>query len=196
VRLGIVSDIHGNAEALLTALDLMRPVDEIFCLGDSISQYRFSNDVVGLLRDRNVTTILGNHEEIFFSDAGARARDAKGIDQELLNWLAARPRQLELDISGKRIILAHSTPWPPGGDYVYDTSANFTKFGAVAADIVMYGHTHQPLARRVGTTLVINPGSVGEGRPTRDGFLHSCAVLDLENDAVDILDFSPQDAWR
>ena len=59
----------------------MGPVDELLCLGDSIYQYRFSNEVVALLRSIGARMILGNHEEVFLSEAGAQAREQDGVDQ-------------------------------------------------------------------------------------------------------------------
>lgn len=52
----------------------MGDVDELLCLGDSIYEYRFSNEVVCYLRDHGAHTILGNHEEGFLAPGGARAR--------------------------------------------------------------------------------------------------------------------------
>ena len=50
MKLGIVSDLHCNIDGLKHALDIMGSVDELLCLGDSIYEYRFSNEVVALLR--------------------------------------------------------------------------------------------------------------------------------------------------
>ncbi len=66
MKLGIVSDIHCNGAGLAQALALMGDIDELICLGDSIYEYRFSNDVVRLLKDREAQVIVGNHEECFF----------------------------------------------------------------------------------------------------------------------------------
>ena len=55
--IGIVSDIHCNAEGLRQALQRMGPVDELLCAGDVISEYRFSNDVVELLRERQARIV-------------------------------------------------------------------------------------------------------------------------------------------
>lgn len=191
MKLGIVSDIHANASALLRAFELMGDVDRWICLGDCINQFRFSNEVVRELRDRDVWTIWGNHEEVFFSTQGARARAEGWIEPDLLSWLLQQPRRRELDLDGKRILLVHSTPWESGGAYVHPASSDFKRFGEVAADIVMYGHTHVPVAMRVAKTLVINPGSAGEGRPTSQGFISSCAVLDLDSESVEHIDFVP-----
>jgi predicted phosphodiesterase len=111
VRVGIVSDIHCNAAGLRRAIDLMGDVDELICLGDSIWEYRFSNEVAALLRERRAHTILGNHEEGFFGPLGERARERPGSDPDLLDWLATRPHRIELERDGKRLLLVHSTPW-------------------------------------------------------------------------------------
>lgn len=192
MKLGIVSDIHANAGALLRAFELMGDVDRWICLGDCINQFRFSNEVVRELRDRDVCTIWGNHEDVFFSTQGTRARAEDWIEPELLTWLSQQPKRRELALHGKRVLLVHSTPWESGGAYIPPSSSDFKRFGEVAADIVMYGHTHVPVAVRVANTLVINPGSAGEGRPTSCGFISSCAVLDLASETVEHFDFVPE----
>ena len=192
MKLGIVSDIHANAAALRRSFELMGPVDRWICLGDAINQFRFSNEVVRELRDREVYTIWGNHEEVFFGSQGASARAERWIEPELLTWLSQQPTRRELKFGSKRVLLVHSTPWESGGAYVPPWSSDFDRFGEVAADIIMYGHTHCPVATRVANTLVINPGSAGEGCPTAHGFVSSCAVLDLETEAVRHFEFVPE----
>src|SRR5581483_9016683 len=91
MRIGIVSDIHCNVAGLRTALDLMGNVHEVICVGDSIFQFRFSNEVAALLREAGAHVILGNHEATFFSRDGERARNAATNDRELMDWLGAQP---------------------------------------------------------------------------------------------------------
>lgn len=195
MRLGIVSDIHCNLRGLSHALTLMGDVDELICLGDTIYEYRFSNEVVALLRERQARIIVGNHEECFFGPLGARARARDGIDPALAEWLATRPRRAELKIGGKRLLLVHSTPWEPRGTYVHPGSSLLNRFGEADADFVLYGHTHQQLVRRVGRVLVINPGSAGDARDHRNGGQLSCAILDTASEEVEVIDFpDPQRA--
>jgi putative phosphoesterase len=193
LRIGIVSDVHCNAAGLRRALDILGDVDELVCLGDSIYEYRFSNDVVQLLKTRGAHTILGNHEEGFFGPHGARARQPDWIDRALLQWLAERPRRLELDLGDKKLLAVHSTPWEPQGSYVYPHISSLTRFGEADADFILYGHTHHQLVRRIGRVLVINPGSAGEARDQGNGRQLSCAVLDTASEEVIVTDFS-QDA--
>ncbi len=60
MRIGIVSDIHGNINGLDTALERMGSVDQVWCAGDAFDQYRFSNEVVGRLREIRARYILGS----------------------------------------------------------------------------------------------------------------------------------------
>jgi putative phosphoesterase len=189
LKIGIVSDVHCNAAGLLRALDILRDADELICLGDSIYEYRFSNDVIRLLRDRGAHTILGNHEEGFLGPQGSRARQAEWIDPSLLKWLAERPKRLQLTIGGKKLLVVHSTPWEPRGAYVYPHSSLLARFGEADADFVLYGHTHHQLTRRIGTVLVINPGSAGEARDSSNQRQLSCAILDTVTEEVLVSNF-------
>lgn len=189
MRLGIVSDIHCNHRGLERAIELMGDIDELFCIGDAIWEYRFSNEVVALLRHRRAPTILGNHEEGFFGAQGARARTRDGIDGSLLDWLAGQPLERRFEFGSKRLLMVHSTPWQPRGAYVHPQSPLIERFAEAEADFVLYGHTHCQLVRRVGRVLVINPGSAGDARDPGNGRQLSCAVLDTASEEVRIIDY-------
>ncbi len=178
MRLGLVSDIHGNAAMLEAALRAMGEIDRLVCLGDAISQYKFSNETVEILRAHAAITIAGNHEEVFFGPHGQRARAAGWIDPALMAWLAEQPPQRTLECNGKSLLLVHSCPWAPHA-YIYPHSPAFARFAESGADFVLYGHTHAPVARQVGRTLVVNPGSTGEGQTAQGEPMCSCAVLDI-----------------
>ena len=196
MKLGIVSDLHCNIDGLDRALEIMGPIDALACLGDSIFDYRFSNAVIGRLRALDALTILGNHEEYFLGAAGERARSQSDIDRASLDWLAEQPLRRDFQIDGKRILMVHSTPWEPRGSYVPPTSSELQRFGEADADIVLYGHTHRQVVRRIGRVLVVNPGSAGDGRdPRNDGQL-SCAVLDTATEEVVVRDFSALTVYR
>ncbi len=189
MKIGIVSDLHCNHQGLIRALDMIGDVDELICLGDSIYEYRFSNEVVRILRRRGAHVILGNHEEGFLGPHGVRARAAEWIETPLLGWLASWPHRIELQVAGKKLLAVHSTPWEPRGAYVYPHSSELARFAEAEADFVLYGHTHHQLVRRVGRVLVINPGSAGEARDSGNGRQLSCAVLDTVAEEVVVTNF-------
>ena len=93
-----------------------------------------------------------------------------------------------MQIAGKRILTVHSTPWEPGS-YVLPTSSELERFGEVGADIVLYGHTHRQVVRRIGRVLVVNPGSAGDARDPGNGGQLSCAVLDTVTEEVVVHDY-------
>jgi putative phosphoesterase len=189
MRVGIVSDIHCNAAGLARALELMGDVDELICAGDAIYQYRFSNDVVRLLRERGARTILGNHEEVFLGPHGERARSSAKVDQRELAWLAEQPLELRSRLNGRTLFVVHGSPWEPRREYLYPHSATLGRFQDFDAEIVILGHTHYQMAKRIGRTLLINPGSAGEPRDARNNFQLSFAVLDTETEDVTFSDY-------
>ena len=188
MRIGIVSDLHGNIDGLDLALERMGDVDEVWCPGDAFNQYRFSNEVVGRLREIDARYILGN-QEVLLSPAGIRAQERDDVDLELLEWCRSRPYFIEEWIDGLHLFMFHSTPWEPYGDYLYPHSPDLQRLGELRADVAIYGHTHAKLAREFDSTLVINPGSAGLGQDPRNGRLLSYAVFDTATRQVDFDDF-------
>jgi putative phosphoesterase len=85
--------------------------------------------------------------------------------------------KVELELAGQRIVLIHGhqfgSPHPP------DLAAAFPD-----ADIVVFGHTHRPLAERIGSALFINPGAAG---PARFGLRPSVALLQLNTGDARVL---------
>lgn len=175
VKLGVVSDIHCQPDALGLALEAMGPVDRLICAGDAIDQSRFCERTVAMLCEHGFAAIIGNHEHYFFTGA---CRDGKREESALHRWLRERPRELRFSAGARDVRVVHATSWDDSFDYVTPAHASFGRFGECSADIVIYGHTHQPVVRRINGTLVVNPGSVGEGRPDVTGFVRSCAVVD------------------
>ncbi len=82
---GVVSDIHCNVEGLRAAVAAMGRIDYLICLGDSICDYRFSNEVVAHLREYEAHVIQGNHETGFYGPSGDRARQVDEDDAMSLN---------------------------------------------------------------------------------------------------------------
>jgi putative phosphoesterase len=186
MRIGIVSDIHGNAAGLRCALDRMGDVDILLCAGDVVDEFRFDNATVAILKERDAICVLGNHDLGILGVHGARARSAAHVDHTLLEWLAGRPTSIELRVDGHDLLMTHASPVAPHTQYVWPLSADLRKIGEVAADYVVIGHTHRQLVERVGRPLVINPGSAGEARDHSNGRQLSYAVLDPANGDVTI----------
>jgi putative phosphoesterase len=188
---GIMSDVHCNSAAMAHAVaELSGTVDEMFVAGDAVLQYRFSNEVIESIRDNGMTYIAGNHEMILLSEHGERARSAPQVRPRNVEFMAAAPYQFEMSVSGKRLLMVHASPFEPFSDYLYQGSPQLARCAELDVDILVLGHTHVPMATRVGRTLVVNPGSLGQrGDPDHPGLV-SYAVLDTDSDEVSIHRFA------
>ena len=71
MKVAIISDIHGNYEALKAVYEDIKSsnIDGIFCLGDLIGYGPESERVVEFIIDKGIPCILGNHELALFDDA-------------------------------------------------------------------------------------------------------------------------------
>ncbi len=188
-KLGIVSDIHCNLRGLELALENMGDIDQLWCAGDSVFQFRWSNEVVGRLRELGAVVVLGNHEETILSRDGERALSSPKIDQDLVAWMRAQPYRVESVVDGKKVLMTHGSPWEPWKDYHYPHERVWGRAAELNVDTVIVGHTHFKMADRHGGVLVINPGSTGDPRDHRNDFQLSCAVWDTTTDEVTFYDY-------
>ena len=78
------------------------------------------------------------------------------------DFRSAEPPEQLLTVQGKRIFLCH------GHTYGVKTSLLQAGFAAEERelDLFLFGHTHKPLVDKRGKTLFLNPGSIGDFRPS------------------------------
>jgi len=107
--------------------------------------------------------------------AYGHAAAARRLGEDGVRALATWPVARAVEYEGLRALLVHGAPDDPLEGYVYP-DADLSDWDALPYDAVFMGHTHRPFARRVGTVLVANVGSVG--LPRDAGGLASFAVLD------------------
>jgi putative phosphoesterase len=185
VRVGIVSDIHCNAEGLRTALEAMGTIAALLCPGDLIYAFQYSREVVSILREHAAYVVAGNHELAFLRNGLAdREPDVGGIE-----YLRSLPLSLDMELAGKRFVMVHASPFEREHQYLYDADFDLAAFQDTGADYLVVGHTHAVVDQKRGRTRMINPGSAGEPRPLRGELLLSCAVVDTLRDEVEFLSF-------
>jgi putative phosphoesterase len=207
MKIGILSDIHGNSPALAAVLAEMRrhEVKDLIFLGDLVGYYPFANECLTMLAGFEVASIRGNHDQIALDclagghAASADYRKAYGsaLDRalaartpELERFLCSLPLRRELTLDGRRFLLCHGAPWNELEGRVYPDSKDWDRFAALSFDAVLLGHTHYPLQRQCGSVLVLNPGSVGQARQ-RSG-VACAALLDVPSMVASLIE-SPYD---
>lgn len=115
MKIGIISDIHCDLQALETALKELRGVDQVICAGDLNLQYRFSNEISELMQRYRIPVVRGNHDTAILSSAGLMLRNSGQIKPENLSHLRQIPLVLEWPIDGKRVMMMHTSPLDPTG---------------------------------------------------------------------------------
>ena len=194
MKIGIISDIHSNIEALTVCFDWLdaHDIKEIVCLGDVVGYGADPNPCCELIRDNCDVTLLGNHDAavIGVMEIGyyyAAARDAiywtrSQLTPENFEWLYSLPYTYvdeENDVS-----YFHSAPIRPSGFYYVvqtkDARAHTAVYGKLKA-FNFVGHSHLPnqymindtkakdvtgrqLTAKSSRKFIVNVGSVGQPR--------------------------------
>ena len=186
MKLGVISDIHGNRVALDAVLADLPPVDALVCAGDVVGYNPWHADCVDEIREREVPTVQGNHDRAVaagsaphfngMAQAGVEhAREQLSDDQ--IQWLGDLP--VERHVADGRVKVVHGHPDDP--DH-YTRPHEFGPDLLGDEDVLVMGHTHVQAHEVYDEGVVMNPGSVGQ---PRDGDPKAAyAVLDLEEMAV------------
>ena len=98
MRLAIISDIHGNYEALKAVCDDIQSsmADKIVCLGDVATLGPQPNEVIELLRTMDCSSITGNHESALFDMKHALRYKIAGPVIPVLEWCKTKLSAEEL----------------------------------------------------------------------------------------------------
>jgi predicted phosphodiesterase len=184
VRLAIISDIHGNLEALTTALQLIKKhaADETICLGDVVGYGANPNECLTIVRERCSVILLGNHDAAVIDLAVAdqftiNARlSAIWTNRVLLKKNKEFLETLPLTKSRNEILLAHGSPFEPEEwHYIISEYEAMEAFQAFPEQLCFVGHSHIPVIfSEKGTTALVAPGdrfiiNVGSIGQPRDG---------------------------
>jgi putative phosphoesterase len=176
---GLIADLHGNVGGLRVALARLLPlVDQVLLAGDAMNEYRFSDEIVDLIQANEITYIVGNHELSMIATAAQTGR-IPATRGENWEFVVGSPTQRLMSIAGKRLLMVHASPWPPYSDYLYESHPDLDRVPELGVDFLVLGHTHVAMAKLIGDTLVINPGSAGDARGSASGLL-SYAILDVD----------------
>jgi predicted phosphodiesterase len=212
MKYAIISDIHGNLEALSAVLkDIRRRrADAVFCLGDIVGYYPNPRQCIELVSAHAARCIAGNHDYAaigktdtscftYFAFSAMEWTKQHLIDSDR-DFLSALP----LTHEEGDMFFAHSSPCEPDKfSYVFPDNeySVFEAFSHLTHRLNFIGHTHWPsimyqegdqvfltsetsIGVEEGNTYLINVGSVGQ---PRDFDSRSCyAMYDNEKEIVSL----------
>jgi predicted phosphodiesterase len=210
MRYAIISDIHGNFEALQAVMaDIdKRSVDEIVCLGDIVGYYPDPEKCIELVRNNVKFCVAGNHDYAAINRIDiqtftyyafvAMEWTRNNISRNSCDYLASLPLSIEHDI----FFLTHSSP-SSSHDWIYvfpdSEEAVFEAFNSLVHRLNFIGHTHWPsimiqeedkivlcsehlVKLDEDNFYLVNVGSVGQ---PRDFDSRSCYAI-YDSDRADI----------
>ena len=202
-RTAIISDIHGNLEALKAVLaDIeTKGCDEIICLGDVVAKGKHNHECAELVRKTCAVAVRGNCDAYFSLDPDSvnseREKNLirayqKTMEPDDIAWLRTLPDCHEFMLSGRLVRMVHAGP-DSFNNYSSNTlyaspEEKYSMFlpgrltcSKKRADVVIYGHTHQYRLEQMDGRIWLNPGSCE--RP-RYGNGRSLALMTVEEGIV------------
>jgi predicted phosphodiesterase len=173
MKIVIVSDIHGNFDALSA---LQEDYDELWVLGDLVNYGPQPAEVLKFVRDHATRVIRGNHDHCIGFDEDPRCAPAfremadatrkytaSILSREDKEYLRNLPLLATVTVGNFICKLCHAVPSDPLYGYCPpDSDRWIEECQEVRADLLLVGHTHVQFGRRVENTLVVNPGSLGQ----------------------------------
>ncbi|WP_261513025.1 metallophosphoesterase family protein [Chryseobacterium paludis] len=207
IQIAIFSDVHGNLPALEVVLNDIneRGITQKFCLGDLVDFAPWGNEVIEIIKEKNIPCILGNHDERIAFDLpvvplnkhsqeetiarfSAIDHSKKYITDENKSFLAELPFHLKLNYKiGKKywnIQLVHSS-LQSNDTYLYESENDkvfMEMLNASQSDVLVMGHTHLSFKKQMEGKWAINAGSVG--RSKEENRLASYLILTLDEEKI------------
>lgn len=195
MKIGVISDVHGNLNGLRKALGLFaaQGVEQILCAGDLVDRGPHGDEVVKIIREKQIPCVRGNHDAMakytqMFYDKHPELSFGGALSKETLAYLDQLPASLTFEWAGVPLVMTHANPWHDDATYIYPNQreALFRRvIDEAGSQTVILGHTHHPMVVQVDEGLVLNPGSVSGNR---DRPVQSCAILTLPERTFDVYD--------
>jgi diadenosine tetraphosphatase ApaH/serine/threonine PP2A family protein phosphatase len=190
VRYAVLSDIHGNLEALRAVLaDTQAQADDLLCLGDVVGYGADPGPCADLVGARARVVVAGNHEhgvtgrlDLRWFNPYARAAvewTRERLDGDCATYLGALPLVAEVHDA----TLVHASPrHPEEWDYLVTEDDGLAAFAAFTTRLCFVGHSHVPAVWSLGSSgpdyargdvrvtldagrrYIVNVGSVGQPR--------------------------------
>ncbi len=198
ITVALVSDVHGNEAALRAVLAHARErgATAVLHAGDAVGPPR-PRQAIGLLQEMDVLSVFGNMDREALEARKGRGGKAdphmefvlREMDDASWDWLASLPQEVRLDICGRTLYMTHGAPGDDRQKLLLSTPDSRLKGIAqdVKADVIVTGHSHLPMGRKIARTLFVNPGSVGRprGGPQASYATLTFPWLDLQHHLVE-----------
>lgn len=170
-RLGVIGDVHCEAETLERALDALQSmnVERVLCVGDLVDGLGDVDATLGLLEARGVECVAGNHERWFLAGEQRSLENATlEISDASRAFIEALPRTRRYSTQAGEALLCHGVgdddeAWllPDTRGYALQDMPTLREL--MLDDEIQFmigGHTHHRMVRVFPGLTVINAGTI------------------------------------
>lgn len=184
MKIAVISDIHGNLEALNAVLQDIetQEIDKIFICGDLAmggpEPEKTVDKIIELLKQKKAAIILGNTDEMIIKAFGKQEKEYTPADETMAASLKytqqiLRPDQIEFlkqlplkhkeKIGKLEILFVHGSPRKINENISPDLDEKILReiLSGTQEDIIFCGHTHLPVIYKINNQTIVNVGSVG-----------------------------------
>lgn len=205
MKVAVLSDIHGNFQALESVMEDVKAnnCEQVFCLGDLAMAGPQPRMVIDYVRKQNNWTVIQGNTDKMIADfspeilqnvknnfpvmANALADDIIFIEEDKKDYLRNLPAQKELTLEGVKLLLVHGSPRRNNEDILPDMPLKIIEemLEGTNADLIFCGHTHVPAGYQTNKKqTVVNVGSAG--RPMTDEPKACYVIADFQDGGFSI----------
>lgn len=176
MRLGLLSDQHGNDVAFRAALEDVERlrIEEIVCLGDVVQGGTEPAQTLDRLAVLGCETVLGNADAFLLEIPADSPEPVTERQLEVREWTLSQLSSSQLEqirsftsvvrreLDGVSLLLFHGSPRSYDDVLLPELGGeSLDPFLGQEAALLAGGHTHLQWTRRIGDALYVNPGSIG-----------------------------------
>lgn len=205
MKVAIISDLHGNMQALEKVCEDIKnnKCEKVFCLGDLAMAGPQPRAMVDFVRSKSDWTVIQGNTDKMIAEmkpedisvlkdnapvmANALLEELMYIEDERKKYLRNLPPELKFEIEGVKIHLVHGSPRKNNENIFPDMPlAEVEEIVSCSdADVIFCGHTHMPCGYQTSRRqTVVNAGSVG--RPMTQDAKACYIIANFENGGFSI----------
>lgn len=182
MKVGVITDIHNNLEALKSILCYFKEqsCEQIFCCGDIIGIGPEPEETVQLLMSvPNLVAVKGNHDDYLINGLPEFAAEINMAEEEFahhqwehsrlsnqsIEYLKGLPFSQDIELEGVKITIVHygMKNKREFASFKFNPTIEDCKslFSDIRADVILYGHDHELSINQNESVLYANFGSLG-----------------------------------
>lgn len=204
MRIAILSDVHGNKEALLQVLEDCKQlcINQFIFLGDLVIKGPSPKEVFDLLKVLDLICWVRGNTDDWFNEIDEDWTPSNSKEEELYSYfkyaksrlsnedieiIKNKPQKSTIQIGEVRVLCVHGSPRKNNERMDLSVSEENLHeiLDGVTEEIILCGHSHIPCNLNIDKKIIFNVGSIGNPWDGRNEA--SYGIVELQNDEVRLI---------